>query len=122
MHTSEFPLEIPRTQKSQLFLYQNVSKYLSDEPQKKTLMRDLEEIKRNIKKYKVIYYILLVLNILLFVLSIYQFTLSNNKLVFDLFFISLFISNIIVFYVTYKIYDKYNFLKYQFEHFNNLKK
>ncbi len=85
-------------------------------------MRDLEEIKRNIKKYKVIYYILLVLNILLFALSIYQFTLSNNKLVFDLFFISLFISNIIVFYVTYKIYDKYNFLKYQFEHFNNLKK
>jgi len=85
-------------------------------------MKKVDEIKKNRKKYKIIYYILIVVNILLFTLSIYQFTLSNNKLVFDFFFISLFIANIIALYVTYKIYDKYHFLKYQFEHFNNLKK
>jgi amino acid permease len=85
-------------------------------------MRNIAEIKKKQKKFKLLYYILIVGNILLFILSIYQFILSDNKFSLDRFFIILMVANIATLYLTYKIYDKYNFLKYQFEHFNNLKK
>ena len=85
-------------------------------------MRNLAEIKKKQNKFKVIYYILIVVNILLFILSIYQFILSDNKFLLDRFFMILVVANITILYLTYKIYDKYNFLKYQFEHFNNLNK
>ena len=85
-------------------------------------MKTVSEIKKTKKKFKLIYYILIVINILLFILSIYQFILSDNKFLLDRFFIILVVANITILYLTYKIYDKYNFLKYQFEHFNNLNK
>jgi amino acid permease len=85
-------------------------------------MRNIAEIKKKQKKFKLLYYILIVGNILLFILSIYQFILSDNKFSLDRFFIILMVANIATLYLTYKIYDKYNFLKYQFEHFNNLNK
>ena len=85
-------------------------------------MRNVAEIKKKQNKFKLIYYILIVVNILLFILPIYQFILSNYKFSLDRLFIILMIANIATLYITYKIYDKYNFLKYQFEHFNNLNK
>lgn len=85
-------------------------------------MKNVVELRKERDKFKFIYHILIVINIIMVVMSIYLFVINEYKLLFDKFFIFLFIANIITFFITYKIFDKYNFLKYQYNHFNNLKK
>jgi hypothetical protein len=84
-------------------------------------MKKINEIRKQKKKYTIFLILIWIINCVLLIFSVYHFFYNGNKLVIDKYFIGLLFLNIISFYGTYKIADQLHFLKYQFNHFNNLK-
>lgn len=83
-------------------------------------MVDLNCLHKKIKRFKLFKIIIWISNILLILLSFFQYYNNNMKLIIDEYFIILTILNIFTFYLTYLITDRLFFLKYKFKHFNNL--
>lgn len=83
-------------------------------------MIDLNDLQKKIKRFKFFKIIIWISNILLILLSFYQYYNNNLKLIIDGYFIILTIFNIFTFYLTYLITDRLFFLKYKLDHFNNL--
>ena len=84
-------------------------------------MKKLIEIRKQKKTNTILLIFIWVVNCALLILSIYHYIFSGNRLVIDKYFIALLVLNVISFYFTFKITDKLHFLKYQYNHFNNLK-
>lgn len=85
-------------------------------------MVDLNDLEKKIKKFKIFQVIIWISNILLILLSFFQYYYNNMELITDEYFIVLTILNIFTFYLTYLITHRLSFLKYKFNHFNNLQK
>ncbi len=83
-------------------------------------MVDINDLQKKIKRFKLFKFIIWISNILLILLSFFQYYNNNLKLIIDEYFIILTILNIFTFYITYLITDRLLFLKYKFDHFNNL--
>lgn len=79
---------------------------------------DINIIIENIKKFKFYLVILIILNVIFFLLSIYQFKINKNKFIIDKFFIANTLLNIVVLVITYKVFKKFKFYQFQFKYFS----
>lgn len=83
-------------------------------------MVEINDLQKKIKRFKLFKFIIWISNILLILLSFFQYYNNNLKLIIDEYFIILTILNIFTFYLTYLITDRLFFLKYKYNHFNKL--
>jgi len=80
---------------------------------------DISSIKLKLKREKKYIVILLIINILLFVISIFHFIYYNYKLVLNTSFFLVSILNIIALFLMYRVLNKYKFYTYQYNYFKN---
>jgi len=84
--------------------------------------QDISIIKMKIKKIRSYLTVIVILNIFLFIASIYHFVYNNYKLKFDIMFILIFILNIVFLILLYRIFGKHRFYIYQYKYFSNQNK
>lgn len=83
-------------------------------------MVDTNNLRKKIKRFKFFKIIIWLSNILLILLSFFQYYNNGMKLIIDNYFIVLTILNIFTFYLTYLITDRLSFFEYKLNYFNNL--
>jgi hypothetical protein len=78
---------------------------------------DAEATKRAIRKYRALYRLSWVLNLVLIGLSFYQFMSVGYTLVFDTFFFVINALSVAGFYMTYKTFEVLSFLEHRYNYF-----
>jgi len=81
---------------------------------------DFKQLEKDITRYKFLYAIIWAINIILIFIQIAYYYKRQIKL--DFIFLILTGLNILSLYLTYKISDKYNFLKYRYQYYKKLSK
>ena len=81
---------------------------------------DFIQLEKDITRYKYLYTIIWAINIILVFIPIAYYYKRQIKL--DFIFLILTALNILSLYLTYKISDKYNFLKYRYQYYKKLSK
>lgn len=78
---------------------------------------DFEALEKDLKRFGTIYIMIWVINLALFIgqFAYYFF----NKVDLDIVFIIFSVLNIVSLYLTYKINDRYSFLKYRYNYYKN---
>lgn len=78
---------------------------------------DFEALEKDLKRFGTIYIMIWIINLALFIgqFAYYFF----NKVDLDIVFIIFSVLNIVSLYLTYKINDRYSFLKYRYNYYKN---